>query len=49
MGKKFIILYRNYADKCWQGNYQTNSFLLFTFRLNKLRKQYECIDITVRK
>ena len=49
MGKKIIVLYRNYDDKCWQGSFQTNSYLSFAFNLFLLKAKYELIDIAIRK
>ena len=49
MGKKIIVLYRNYKDKSWQGSFQTNSYLSFVFNLFFLKARYELIDITIRK
>lgn len=49
MGKKIIVLYRNYNDKSWQGSFQTNSYLSFMFNLFLLKAKYELIDIAIRK
>ncbi len=48
MGNKYIIDYRNYNDKFCR-EYQTNSFIKLVFKLFKLKRRYECINITIRK
>ena len=45
---KYTILYASYPFGCWDGEYSTDSFLVFVFKFAMLSAKYPIVDIRFR-